>query len=111
MVKLACALTLIALGTIQTTPRSEKCAPPERRMTAIRYAREINTMEAAAFSQLRSYQSLEQLPAHGLPNDYDVQLTTDGPGYMFSIKDKTDPCHAAVFSDQNGVIFTGVPIQ
>lgn len=111
MLKLAGALALIALGSIQTAAPPRNCAPAERRSNAIRYAREINTMEAAAFSQLRSYQSLEQLPAHGLPHDYEVQLTTDGPGYLFAIKDKTDACHGALFSDQSGVIYTGVPIQ
>ena len=111
MLKLASVLALIAISTNQTASRSVNCAPLERRSAATRYAREINTMEAAAFGQLRSYQSLEQLPAHGLPNDYDVQLTTDGTGYLFSIKDKTDPCHGAMFSDQTGVIYTAVPIQ
>jgi len=111
MFKLASVFVLIVISTNQTSSQSENCAPPERRSAAIRYAREINTMEAAAFGQLRSYQSLEQLPARRLPNDYVVQHTTDGTAYLFSIKDNTDPCHGALFSDQTGVIYTGVPIQ
>jgi hypothetical protein len=66
MLKLASVLALIVISTNQTSSQSENCAPPERRSAAIRCAREINTMEAAAFGQLRSYQSLEQLPARGL---------------------------------------------
>jgi hypothetical protein len=110
MLKLAFALTLV-VGTTQTVPQPETCAPKEHRATAIRDARQINTAEAAAFSQLNRYQQLEQLPISPPQSDYAVQLTTDGAAYLFSIKDKTDVCHGAVFSDQNGVIYTGVPIQ
>lgn len=111
MAKVALALALIGVGITQSAPRQANCAPGERRAAAIRYARDLNSAEAAAFFQLKSYYQLEQLPVKPLPEDYAVQLSTDGATYAFSIKDKADPCHGALFSDQDGVIYTGVPIQ
>jgi len=110
MLRIAFALTLLAFGPAQT-PRSANCAPRERRTAAIQYVRDINTAEAATFFNLKSYQQLEQLPIRPLPRDYTTQLSTDGETYALVVKDTTDACHAAVFSDQKGVIYTGVPIE
>jgi hypothetical protein len=87
------------------------CASPDRRATAIRYARAINTAEAAGFKESRRYTPLAELALNDVPGDFDVHLSTDGSTYMFSINDKADACHAAVFSDQVGMIHTGVPLQ
>jgi hypothetical protein len=76
---------------------------------AIRHARMINTAEAN--KRVKDYQPLTQLAIQPLSDDYKVQLTTDGASYSFSIKDTTDDCHGVVFSDQDGVIFTGAPLQ
>lgn len=40
-----------------------------------------------------------------------LQLVTTGDTYLFSIKDITDPCHFAYFSDDAGLIYTANPIQ
>src|SRR5689334_22080011 len=110
MWKLALAVVVLASAAPQSPQQAGSCAPGDRRAAAIRFAREINTGEAAAYRLQRSYQQLEQLPIGTLPNDYTVQLSTDGVTYAFSIKDKTDACHGVVFSDQGGLIYTGVPI-
>ena len=79
-------------------------------MTAIRHARLINTAEANR-PKSTGYQPLAQLGIPALADDYRVQLTTDGTTYSFSIKDTTDACHGVVFSDQDGLIYTGGPLQ
>lgn len=68
----------------------------------------INTAEAN--KRVKDYQSLAQLSIPPLPDDYKVQLTTDGATYSFSIRDTTLPA-TGVFSDQDGVIYTGAPLQ
>jgi hypothetical protein len=109
--KLAFTLALIAMGSAPNSSQPENCAPRERRVAAIQLARRINTAQAAAFRGSREYAPLAQLPIHNIADDYAVQLFTDGTGYSFSIKDKVDACHGAVFSDDVGVIYTGAPIQ
>jgi hypothetical protein len=111
VLKLAFAVTLVTIGTTQSFPQTENCSPRERRATAIRVARQINTVEAATFRELGRYQPLSQLAISVADDDYLVQLSTDGVAYAFSIKDRVDPCHGAVFSDQAGIIYTGAPIQ
>lgn len=103
------SLFLLALGVIQTGPQPTNCAPRDRRLNAIRYARMINTAEAN--KRTGGYQPLAALGLAPLSDDYKVQLTTDGASYSFSIKDTTDACHGVVFSDQDGVIYTGAPLQ
>jgi hypothetical protein len=102
------AAALAGGGTVQT-PRTG-CADPSRRAAAIEFARAINTAEAASFRGQRSYLQLGDLPVGTAPTGMTVQLSTDGETYAFSIKDDQDACHGAVFSDQAGVIYTGVPI-
>ena len=40
-----------------------------------------------------------------------VHLAVDGKGYAFSIKDSTDPCGFAFFSDQDGIIYSGEALR
>jgi hypothetical protein len=103
------AAALVSVGISQPANHQVNCAPPERRMAAIRHARMINTAEAS--KRVKDYQPLTQLAIQPLSDGYTVQLTTDGASYSFSIKDTTDACHGVVFSDQDGVIYTGAPLQ
>jgi hypothetical protein len=111
MLKIGFAILTIATVTIQPATQPDNCAPRERRVNAIRHARIINTAEAMAFSKDRRYAPLASLQIAGLPDDYRVQFTTDNASYAFSIKDQTDSCHGVVFSDQDGLIYTGGPLQ
>lgn len=104
----ALALTVAGAG-LQNAPAG--CADASRRAAAIQFARAINTAEAASFRGQRSYLQLGDLPVGAAPAESTVQLSTDGETYTFSIKDTTDPCHGAVFSDQAGVIYTAAPIR
>lgn len=111
MQKMAVSVALFALGTGQGAPAPTHCAPNQRRNNAVQYVKDVNAAEAAAFFNLKSYQQLEQLPIRPLPRDYTVQLSTDGETYALVVKDTTDACRGAVFSDQKGVIYTGLPID
>jgi hypothetical protein len=45
------------------------------------------------------------------PAGFRAQLTTDGTTYSFSVKDTVDACHFALFSDEQGVIYTARPLR
>ena len=42
---------------------------------------------------------------------FNVQLSTDGASYTFSVKDTLDACRFAYFSDQEGVIYAATPLR
>jgi len=124
MLKHVVALALIGLGglgpvTVQKPPKqgclhgsSEALAQAMRREAALRLARELIATEAAAHRQAQSYYALSDLP--GLPpapEGFRVQLSTDGASYTFSIKDTLDSCRFALFSDQEGVIYSATPTE
>lgn len=79
-----------------------------RRVAALALARDVNTMEA----RTGGYQPLANLTLNRpTPDGFRLQLTADGNGYAFSVKDTLDPCVFAYFSDQSGVILVGRGIQ
>lgn len=91
---------------------SETPAQAARRQAALRLARELIATEAAAHQQAQSYYAFSDLPGlPRVPDGFQVQLSTDGASYTFSIKDTADACRFALFSDQDGVIYTALPIQ
>src|SRR5438128_9148692 len=111
MLKWTIAMGLIVSAGICATPQPQDCWPSERRTFAIRLARQINTAEAAASMLSRRYVELSALHVPPSPAGFQVQLSTDGKTYTFSVKDGLEPCHRAVFSDQNGVIYTATPLE
>src|SRR4029453_1290704 len=83
-----------------------------RRRAAVTYARQVNTAEAARRREAGSFGQLSALSSLGeVPAGFQVQLSTDGTTYAFSIKDETDACRFALFSDQAGLIFAATPNQ
>ena len=94
---------------------------PEQRMrvlAAINTARLIHSGEAGAPTAVGSYRPLSDLASvpdlaslKTPPAGFAVSLTTDGTSYAIAVKDTLDPCHFALFSDQEGVIYTARPIQ
>lgn len=122
MVLLGCAGTN---RTVATPVAAQQSAAPKclhgdnevpeqraRRMAAIALARDVNTMQAMTFPKANRYQPLANLALNRpVPEGFRLQLTTDGAGYSFSVKDTTDPCLFAFFSDQTGIILHGRAIQ
>src|SRR5262245_58625252 len=82
-----------------------------RRRLAVRGARQINTAEAKTFAANKRYAPLSELTGVTLSEGFEAQVSTDGTSYTFSIKDLQDVCKAAVFSDQQGLIYTASPLQ
>ncbi|HEY2435228.1 MAG TPA: gas vesicle protein GvpH [Vicinamibacterales bacterium] len=91
-----------------SAPSAEQIA---RRRAGITTARQINTAEARSSAAGGKYVPLALLKGVTVPDGFDVQVSTDGEGYTFSVKDAKDECHPAFFSDQTGLIYTGTPLQ
>lgn len=96
-----------------------------RRQRAIGAARAVNTAQfgqpGAAKRQFLTHAELAALPQQSnrlnFAPDAEIlagwRLTLDrtGEGYWFMIRDTTDPCGFAVFSNQEAVIYTGQRIR
>ena len=118
MVRVTLAVGLASLVGFGVSPAQQAAcggAPAHeqlaRRTVAIAIARRINTAEARAFPAAQEYMPLALLKDVPALDGFDVQVSTDGETYAFSVKDAKDQCHAAVFSDQNGVIYDASPIR
>jgi hypothetical protein len=72
----------------------------------------VNTIEARFHAQNQRYgQMIELSNLSPEPDGFHAQLSTDGASYAFSVKDTSDACHFAFFSDQQGVIYNAQPIR
>ena len=122
MVKhIALATLILGLMALPSSPQvPPRClhGPDERpdhrtrREQALTLAQQIHRAENPPGPAIRPgqpprlFQPLDQLT--GLPPTpigFKVQLSTDRETYTFSIKDTTDPCRYAVFSDQEQTIY------
>jgi hypothetical protein len=79
-----------------------------RREQALTMAERINRAESVGRLPLqprryRPFDQLQNVPPR--PADFRLQFYTDGPTYTFSLKDTLDPCHYAIFSDQDKGIY------
>lgn len=84
-----------------------------RREEAMDYARRIVDAQTTARGlnpRGRPYRSLNQLSGLALPpSDFSAQLNTDGETYAFVVRDTIDPCRFAIFADQSGDLYAGMP--
>jgi hypothetical protein len=84
----------------------------DRRTAALALTRGVNTAQSAAASSRGRYVALEELASlPPIPEGFTAALSTDGRSYAFSLKDRLDPCRFVYFSDQDGVIYRGEPLQ
>ena len=90
---------------------AETPAEKTRRDAAIRFARALTEAETNAKRNGKYVASgaLTNLPE--TPAGFRLQITTDGATYMFSLKDTLDVCGFALFSDQQGFIYEGAPVN
>ena len=89
----------------------ESNADRTRRMQAIDYVTKVNIAESARLPALpRTYRPLEELGnIPPVPAGFAVQFHHDDRSYTIALKDTRDACHYAVFSDQDRLVYEGVP--
>ena len=91
--------------------RSEAPAQKTRREQALAFAEQINRAEdtGPAVTPRRTYRPFEQLHVPATPVGFKLQFYTDDSTYAFSLLDTRDPCHYAIFSSQNRLIYEATP--
>jgi hypothetical protein len=94
--------------------RSETSSDRSRREQALRMAHQINLAQVIIVGPgplaNRRYRPLEELGnIPPTPRGFQVQFHTDGETYTFALKDTLDPCHYAIFSDQDKRIYEAIP--
>ena len=83
-----------------------------RRRQALVMARQINTAQVVARQRMNAYQPLTALEmVSAAPDGFVARIAVDENAYAFSIKDSTDPCGFAFFSDHDGIIYTGEALR
>ncbi len=91
----------------------ETSAQRARREQALSVARQINVAEATIVGPRTGqprYRPLEELRnVSPTPAGFDLQFFSDGESYGFSLKDRVDPCHYAIFSDADKRVYEGSP--
>ena len=89
--------------------RHDAAALPQdraRRAQALALGRAITVAEATAVRASRSYQPVRALPGLPIiPAGFRLVLRADEDGYLFSIRDESDPCHFTIFSDERGQLY------
>ena len=89
----------------------ESGAERTRRLQAVYYVTNVNIAESARLPALpRTYRPLEELGnIPPVPAGFAVQFHNDDRSYTIALKDTRDACHYAVFSDQDRLVYEGVP--
>ena len=108
------AVVTMCLVPQRTTAQAQQaCADRSRQILAINLARQINTLQIQSHQRSNAYLPMTALREVAVPSGFTTQLVTnaDGSEYVFSVKDTQDPCHFAVLSDQEQLIYTARPLQ
>jgi len=112
MLKFVLAVGLVGAVGVSISSQESGCpGDAQRAQTAVRFAREVNTAQARYQAQNRRYGRIADLGIGAEPDGFRAQMTTDGTTYSFSVKDTVDACHFALFSDEQGVIYTARPLR
>ena len=83
-----------------------------RRSALIGLARDIINAQLQVMQKGKSYQPIAGLTlTRPAPEGVDVKLAAEAKTYSFSIVDKTGPCRFGVFSNEEGLIYLGQPLQ
>src|SRR4051812_7078131 len=117
MTRFIAVLLALGIGVVALRPLSaqqpsclhaanESDAQRARKQQALRYTRMINSAEATVKAQGGSFQTLANLPRLGTtPEGFTAHIAVEPANYAFSVKDATDPCGFAYFSDETGLIY------
>ncbi len=80
-----------------------------RRRAALTFTRQVNTLQAKV-GATGAYVTADQVQ-FAVPEGFEFRLAAAPKSYAFSVRDNTDPCRFAFFSDQQGLIFQGEVIR
>jgi hypothetical protein len=112
VVKYALAFGFVGLVGVSTGSQPAGCpTDAQRGQAAVQFARAVNSAQARFQGQNKRYGQISDLAVGAEPEGFRAQLTTDGTTYSFSVKDTIDAYHFALFSDQQGVIYTAQPLR
>ena len=89
----------------------ESAAEAARRKAAVQFVRAVNTEENEAMEATGQYQPLATLNLPATPDGFLLAFGESVAGYIVVLKDTYDPCSFALFSDQEGLIYTGQPLR
>jgi hypothetical protein len=88
----------------------ETSAERARREQAIKVAHEINALQASYGGMPGGrYRRPSELKLPEMPDNFEFWFYTEGRTYLFSLKDSADPCSFAVFSDDEGLVYSATP--
>ena len=107
----AVCLGLGWLGGVHLMSQQQPCPDPARRMQAIRLARQINSAQIRSLTDKTGIQPLSAFPDIVVSPGFIVKFVHTASEYALSVKDTQAGCGFTVFSDQEGVIYTGQPLQ
>lgn len=82
-----------------------------RKRTAIAFTRQVNTLQARAVATSKAYVAADQLQLAAVPEGFEFRMAVTPTAYAFSVRDNSDPCRFAYFSDEQGLIFHGEVIR
>ena len=110
------ALLAMAPFKVSSVAQGPSCSSDQRPDSQGRHrelivrARNINTRMMQLRRLSDHYPGAQEL---GLTNQngFETTVQSDPTAYMFFIRDTTDPCRSAVFSDENGIIYDARAIQ
>jgi hypothetical protein len=80
-----------------------------RKRAALTFTRQVNTLQLKA-GATGAYLLADQIQIP-VPEGFEFRLAAAPKSYAFSLRDNTDPCRFAFFSDQQGLIFQGEVIR
>lgn len=125
IVIISAAVGLIAIAMGWTLPGAAAQAPGcrrgsdqtpaevDRRRVAVGLVRAIHNTQASFAAMNGRYGTLSELA--GLPTfptgSFETRLVANGLLFAVSVRDSSDPCGYTLFSDQQGLIFIGAPMQ
>ena len=77
-----------------------------KREGALGLLKAINAAQGQLVQRAKRYGTLQQLGSlPAVPDGFVVRLYADQEGYLVSVKDDSDPCRFALFSDQSGHVY------
>jgi hypothetical protein len=82
-----------------------------RKRAALTFTRQVNTLQLRARAANAAYATSDQLQLSSVPDGFEFRLAVTPAAYAFSVRDNTDPCRFAFFSDEQGLIFSGEVIR